>query len=190
MGFLAAEGNLRLGDDADGTFVDTDIYPDDGARARATKRLWIMFRSLSSHSFHQGGPKSIEPTVSDLSDAEEDLMDVLALTQPNDHCIMPAPIEELRPHAKRILGSSTPGSYPSISRGDFLSLLKLILSIQLDKPTWGPHEPYFYTGRVIQRPSPDTLQGATDAILRRLTSSEKGDIDWHVFNDVLNAYLV
>lgn len=168
--------------------MDKDRYPD--ANARASKRLWIMFRSLSTHCFSLGGFEKIKPSVVGLSNTEEDLMEVLALTQPENPCIMPAPIEELRPHAKRLLSSSTPCTYPSIPRGDFLSLLRLMLSIQLDKPEWGPHEPSFYTGRVLIKPDAEILQGAADAILRCSTSSEKRDVDWESFKNVMNIYLV
>lgn len=117
-------------------------------------------------------------------------MEVLALTQPDNACIMPAPIEELRPHAKRILNSSTRYTYSSIPRAEFLNLLKLILSVQLDKPQWGDHEPYFYTGRVLTPPDPDMIQGTANALLRKSTSSEKGDFDWLSFQNVLNVDLV
>ena len=98
-------------------------------------------------------------------------MDVLCLTQPDDPCIMPAPIEDLRPHATRILNSSMPHACSLIPREDFLSLLKLILSVQLDKPVWGPHEPYFHTGRILIHPSSEILKGAADAILKQFTSN-------------------
>lgn len=188
IGFLAAEGNLRLGDNADGITMDAGRYPD--ASARASKRLWILFRSLSSGSLTSSGPKMVETNVADLSNTEEDLMEVLALTQPDNACIMPAPIEELRPHARRILKFSTRYTYSWIPRAEFLNLLKLILSVQLDKPQWGDHEPYFYTGRVLTPPDPDIIQGTADALLRRSTSSEQGDVDWKSFEKVLNVDLV
>ena len=188
VGLLAAEGNLRLGDNADGVTMDGDKYPD--ANARASKQLWMMFKSFSIQVAHSNRPKVTEARVADLSTIEEDLMDVLCLTKPDDPCIMPAPIEELRPHAKRILSSSTPYTCSSIPRGDFLGLLKLILSIESDKPEWGPHEPRFYTGRILVPPRSDILQGASNAVLRRFTSSENIDVDWHVFKNVLSVYLV
>ena len=168
--------------------MDTDVYPD--GNARTMKKLWIMFKSLTISSPHPSPPELIESSVVKLSTTEEDLMDALCLTQPDDPCIMPAPMETLRPHAKRILSSSTPYACSSIPRGDVLSLLKLILSVQLDKPKWGSHQPYFYTGRILVYPDPEVLQGAADAILRRSTSDEKRDIDWHIFQNVLSIYLV
>lgn len=188
IGFLAAEGNLRLGDNADGITMDADEYPDAGARA--SKRLWILFRSLSRRSLTSSGPKMVENNVASLSNTEEDLMEVLALLQPDNTCIMPAPIEELRPHARRILDSSTQYTYSSIPRAEFLNLLKLILSVQLDKPEWGDHEPYFYTGRVLTPPDPDIIQGTADAILRKSTPSDKGDVDCKSFQNILNVDLV
>lgn len=188
IGFLAAGGTLRLGEDADGITTDADGYPDHSARA--SKHLWILFRSFSSPSSCFSGRKSIESTVADPIDTQEDLMEVLALTQPVNHCIMPAPIEELRPHARRILSSSTLYTCSSIPRGDFLSLLKLILSVQLDKPEWEFHEPYFYTGRIQVPPNLDILQGSADAILRGLTSSEKNGVEWQSFQTIMNVYLV
>ena len=126
----------------------------------------------------------------DLSSTEDDVMEILALTQPDNLCIMPAPMEELRPHAKRILSSSTPYYFSSIPRDDFLSLLKLILSVQLDKPEWSSHEPYFHTGRVLKHTNPDILHGAAGAILRSSTSSEKRDIDWQSFKNILSVHVV
>ena len=188
IGFLAAEGNLRLGENADGITMNADRYPDDSARA--SKRLWMLFRSLAGHSAEVEEPKVVDINLAGLSSTEYDLMEVLALTQPDNACIMPAPIEELRPHARRILGSSTPRTYSSILRGDFLSLLKLLLSIQLDMPEWGDHEPYYYSGRILDSPDPDVLQGAADAILKKSIPDETEDIDWLSFQNILNVYLV
>ena len=187
IGLLAAEGNLRLGDNADGITMDRDRYPD--ANARASKRLWILFKSLSTTPL-LGQFRSTESSMVDLSTTEDDLMDVLALTQPDNPSIMPAPIEELRPHAKRILGSSTFQKYYSIPYGDLLSLLKLMLSIQIDKPEWGSHQPYFNTGSILLPPNPDILQRAADAILSSFTYGGTADIEWHEFNNILSVYLV
>ena len=188
IGFLAAEGNLCLGDNADGISMNTDRYPDDSARA--SKHLWMLFKSLAGHSVEENEPKVVATNLAGLSNTEDDLMEVLALTQPNNPCIIPAPIEELRPHARRILGSSTPCTCSSIPRRDFMSLLKLILSVQLDKPEWGNHEPEYYTGRILVSPDPDILQGAADAILNKSISSETKDVDWPSFQNILNVYLV
>ena len=168
--------------------MDADKYAD--TNARALKRLSILFKSLSMESSRLNQPKSIEFSVADWSSTEEHLMDVLCLIQPDDPCIMPAPIEELRPHAERILNSSTPYTCSSIPRRDFLRLLKLLLSVQLIEPEWGSHEPYFHTGHVLIHPGSDTLQGAADALLRRFTSSEKSDVNWHSFKNVLSVYVV
>lgn len=188
VGLLAAEGNLCLGSNASGITMDADGCPD--AKTRASKRLWILFRSLSTQVSHSRQPKVPEASVADLSTIEEDLMDVLALTQPDNMCIMPAPMEELRPHAKRILRSSTPYTCSSIPREDFLGLLKLILSVQLDEPQWGSEQPRFHTGRILVQPESDILQGASDAILRLFTSSEYKDVDWLLFKNTLDVYLV
>ena len=180
---------MLLGNNADGVIMDRHKHTD--ASGRASKQLWIIFRSLSIQSSYSSRPKIPEASVADLSTIEDDLMDVLCLTQPDDPCIMSAPMEELRPHAKRILSSSTPYSCSSIPREDFLSLLTLLLSIQLDKPEWGPsHEPPWHTGRILEQPRSDILQGASEAILRSFTPGEKKDIEWHVFKYVLNIYLV
>lgn len=188
IGFLAAEGNLRLGENANGITMNAERYPDDSARA--SKNLWLLFRSLAGHSAEVDEPKVVGTNLAGLSNTEDDLMEVLALTQPDNLCIMPAPIEELRPHARRILGSSTLCAYSSIPREDFLSLLKLILSVQLDKPEWGDHEPDYHTGRILVSPDPDILQGAADAILEKSISSEARDVDWCSFQNILNVYLV
>ena len=168
--------------------MNADRYPDESARA--SKRLWMLFRSLSGPSSSPSGSKLLETNVANLSDTEEDLMEVLALTQPDNPCIMPAPIEVLRPHARRILSPSTPYKPSMIPRGDFLNLLKLMLSVQLDKPEWGDHEPYFYTGHIPIPPDSDTLQGAAEAILRKCILDEDRDIDWQSFRNVLDIYLV
>ena len=188
IGFLAAEGNLQLLDNAVGLNMSAERYSNTGARA--SKCLWMLFKSFSSHSPHSKVSKSADPGEADLSDTEEDLMEVLALTRPDNACIMPAPIEELRPYARRILGSSTPCIYPSIPRGDFLNLLKLILSVELDKPEWGDHEPYFYTGRILTAPDPDFLHGVANAVLKKSTASETIHIDWHSFRNASDVYLV
>lgn len=159
-------------------------------KARTSNQLWILYKSLSVQIPHSSQPKVAKVSVTDMSTTEEGLMDVLALTQPDNMCIMPAPIEELRPHAKRILSSSTPYAFSSIPREDFLGLVKLILSIQLDKPEWGPHQPLFHTGRVLLQPSEDVLQGASDAILKSFTSGEDKDVDWHDFKNTLSLHLV
>ena len=168
--------------------MDRDRYPD--ANARASKRLWLLFKSLSTRTALPDHHRSTESSVLDLTTTEEDLMDVLALTQPDNPCIMPAPIEELRPHAKRILGSSRFHTYYSIGQGDFLSLLSLMLSIQIDKPEWGSHQPYFNTGRILQPPNREVLRRAADAILRSFSREETADIKWHEFHKALSVHLV
>ena len=187
IGFLAAEGNLRLGDNANGVTMNADRYPDDDARS--SKHLWMLFRSLADHSDKTNEPKVVAADLAGRSNAEDDLREVLALTQPDNLCIMPAPIEEWRPHARRVLGSSTPCLYSPIPRGDFLSLLKLILSVQLDKPEWGNHEPCYYTGRILASPDLDILQGAADATLKKSIPSETKDVDWRSFQNILSVYL-
>ena len=188
IGFLAAEGNLRLGGNASGIRMNADRCPDD--IARASKNMWLLFRSLADDSAVLNENKVVETNLAGLSNTEDDLMEVLALTQPDNLCIMPAPIEELRPHARRILGSSTPCAYSSIPRGDFLSLLKLILSVQLEKPEWGDHGPDYHTGRILVSPDPEILQGAADAILEKSISNEMENVDWRSFQNILNVYLV
>ena len=188
IGFLAAEGNLRLGENADGITMDADRYPDESARA--SKRLWMMFRSFSTPYSETSGDTSIKMDRTGLPDTEEDLMEILALVEPDNPCIMPAPIEELRPHAKRILNSSMSYTYSSIPRRDFLNLLKLLLCVQLDKPEWEDHQPYFYTGRILTPSSPDILQGAADSILRKAIPDEGRDVDWYSFQNILNIHLV
>ena len=188
IGLLAAEGNLRLGDNADGITMDRDRYPD--ANARASKRLWILFKSLSTQKPLSADYGATTSSVLDLSTTEDDVMDVLALTQPDNPCIMPAPMEELRHYAKRILGSSEFHASYSIPQRDFLSLLNLMLSIQMDKPEWGSHQPYFNTGRILQRPPREFLRGAADAILRSFNHEVTEDIEWDDFHKVLRVYLV
>ena len=188
IGFLAAEGNLDLGENASGITMNADRYPDDSARA--SKHLWMLFRSLADHSAEVNELEVVEISLAGLSNTEDDLMEVLALTQPHNPCIVPAPIEELRPHARRILGFSTPCAYASIPREDFLGLLKLVLSVQLDKPEWGSHEPQYYTGGISVSRDPDILQGAAEAILNKSISSEAKDVDWRSFQNNLNVFLV
>ena len=185
---LATERNLRLGDNANGITMDRDRYPD--ANARASKRLWILFKSLSTRTPLPDHSRSTESSVLDLSTTEDDVMDVLALTQPDNPSIMPAPIKELRPHAKRILGSSTFHTYYSIPQRDFLSLLRLMMSIQINKPVWGSHQPYFNTGRILLTPNREIVRGATDAVLRSFNHEGTADIEWHEFHDVLRVHLV
>ena len=168
--------------------MDADTCPDDSARA--SKHLWGLFRSLSTSPSDLDRHKLMKSNAVDLSSTEEDVIEVLALTQPDNPCIMPAPIEELRPHAKRILSSSTPYDFSSIPLEDFFSLLKLMLSVQLDKPEWSSHEPYFHSGRVLKHTNPDILHGAAGAILRSSTSSEKRDIDWQLFKNILSVHVV
>ena len=94
VGFRAAEGNLDLGDNADGIAMNADRYPDDSARA--SKDLWMIFGSLAGHFAEVSGLEVVETSLAGLSNTEDDLLEVLALTQPHKACIIPAPIEELR----------------------------------------------------------------------------------------------
>ncbi|KAM0800037.1 hypothetical protein BDR22DRAFT_259109 [Usnea florida] len=195
IGLLAAEGTLCLGDDKWGTYMDRDRYPD--ANARASKRLWILFKSLSTRNPLPDHCRSTKSSVLDLSTTEDDLMDVLALTQPDNPCFILAPIEELRPHAKRILSSSKCHTYSSIPQREFLGLLRLMLSIQIDKPEWANLQPgtglilpYFSTGRILLHSNQDILRGAADAILRSFIYKGTANIEWHEFHKALSVYLV
>lgn len=185
IALLAAGGNLRLGDNADGITIDVDRYPN--ANARAEKQLWIMFKSLSIRIPQPTESESIETSEANLSTTEEDLMDVLCLAQPHDPCIMPAPIEELRPHAKRILNSSRPYACSSIPRGDFLTLIKLLLSTQMNKPV---RFSQVHTARTFPTLAIDLLDGLANSVVDRFSSNENGEIDWHGFNNVMSTYLV
>ncbi len=166
--------------------MDADRYPD--AKARASKQLWIMFKSLSTRIPLSSLPKSIESRVASMSTTEDDLMDVLCLIQPNDPCIMPAPIEELRPHAKRILSSSTTYDYSSIPRGDFVSLLKLLFCIQLGKPNLSSR--VHTTAHALPAVDLDLLDPLAVALLENSTPNEEGVVYWHDFNKIISIYLV
>ena len=162
--------------------MDTDLD------SRALKRLWIMFKSLSIQVPLSSRYKSIESGAVKLSTTEEDLMAVLYLTQPNNPCMMPAPIEELRPHAKRILNSSAAYECSFIPREDFRGLLKLLFCIEMDKPDRS-------LGVNIAAHAPpitdeDLLNGTADALLKNFTHNEEGDIYWHDFSNVISTYLV
>lgn len=164
--------------------MDGDRYPD--GSSRALKQLWIIFKSLSFQFAPSSGYKPSEAVG--LSTTEEDLMDVLCLTQPYDSCIMPAPIEELRPHAKRILNHSASYECSFIPRGDFLGLLKLLFCVKMDKPniSLGANT----TARALPIIDKDLLNGVVDALLKNFTFSEKGDIYWRDFSNVISTYLV
>ena len=184
IGLLAAEGNLDLGDNADGVTMDGDKYPD--GSSRALKQLWIVFKSLSLQFAPLSGYKSSEAVG--LSTTEEDLMDVLCLTQPYDPPMMPTPMEDLRPHAKRILNSPAPYECTFIPREDFLGLLKLLFCIEMDKPdrslgvTTAAH--------ALPITDKDLLNGIADALLKTFTPREKDDIYWRDFSNVISTYLV
>ncbi|MCJ1456963.1 hypothetical protein MMC28_007329 [Mycoblastus sanguinarius] len=130
------------------------------------------------------GPKDTECGQAELS-VEEDLLDVLALVQPADPCITAVQGDELRPHTSRILDSSEGYVYTLIPRKDLFSLLKLLLSIEIDKPKWGDR---FYTGHAPSTsPDPDILNRVTDAVLRRFTQDEESDVNWQTFKDALSV---
>lgn len=164
--------------------MDGDRYSD--GNSRALKQLWIIFKTLSIQFAPSSEYKSFEAVG--LSTTEEDLMDVLCLTQPNNPCIMPAPIEELRPHAKRILNFSAPYECSFIPREDFRGLLKLLLCIEMDKPDFS------LRGNIATHAPPiidkDLLDRIAEALLKNFTLNEKGDIHWHDFSNVINTYLV
>ena len=184
IGLLAAEGNLRLGDNGDGVTMDGDRYPD--GSSRALKRLWIVFKSLSLQFAPSSEFKSSEAVG--LSTTEEDLMDVLCLTQPYNPCIMPAPMEDLRPHAKRILNSPAPYECTSIPREDFLGLLKLLFCIVMNEPDRS--RGITTAAHALPITDKDLLNGTTDALLRNFSPREKGDIYWRDFSNVISTYLV
>lgn len=185
ISFLAADGNHRLGTIAKGS---TCMYDDDAPNV-GFKIYWIMFRSLATPWSHSIGPSSAECEERiigrDLANTEEDLMEVLfTLTQPEDPCIRTGYIEELRPYARKILGSWTQYDNYSIAHKDFLSLLKLILNIQPEKPQSGPN------GRILTHLNSTLFQDAASAITEVLVSGGKKDVDWHVFMVGVKKYLV
>ena len=185
MALLAADGTSRLGSDAIGATVEK--YRNSFRGTQASNNLWLMFRSLATRSSHMIGPKDTECGQAELS-VEEDLLDVLALVQPADPCITAVQGDELRPHTSRILDSSEGYVYTLIPRKDLFSLLKLLLSIEIDKPKWGDR---FYTGHAPSTsPDPDILNRVTDAVLRRFTQDEESDVNWQTFKDALSVSFV
>lgn len=181
IGLLAADGSVRLGDNADGITMDADRYPD--AIARASKRLCIMFKSLSIQNSHAIRPEPTQSSVANFPTTEEDLMDVLCLTQPDDACIMPAPMEELRPHAKRILRTPISNAHYSIPCADFRRLIRLLLCIRPER------SPCVRAVCALPTLDIDLLDGIADALLKHFNPNERSDISWHEFNNVISTYL-
>lgn len=84
------------------------------------------------------GPNN-QPTDSNL---EEDVMDVLAMTQPQSVSLAPSP-DQLGPAARKLLGEGPTRTRYRVTRRDFSTLLSLLLRLRLHKAKWGS---YFHYG--------------------------------------------
>ena len=170
--------------DAHGRDMDDGRYLSEDFRA--SSRLRLTFRSLSVLPFRTSGPGLPKSKENEISTAEEDILDVLLLVQPCDPCLMSISREEMLPHAQRI-GSSTRHTDSPIPREDFLNLLKLLLSVQMDPPKrFGS----FQTAHSMPETDINVLNEVAGALLRRFVPDEKSDIDWPIFKSVLDTYLV
>ncbi|KAJ5620840.1 hypothetical protein N7510_004824 [Penicillium lagena] len=80
-----------------------------------------------------------QPTDSGL---EEDVMDVLAMTQPQSVSLAPSP-DQLGPAARKLLDEGPTRTQYRVARRDLSTLLSLLLRLRLYKAKWGS---YFHYG--------------------------------------------
>ena len=181
VAFLAADGISRLGNDVVGAAVNADQGSD--VVTHEVKGLRRMFRSLAARS------SQVEPSQANVL-VTEDIIGVLALVQPSDYYKISIPREELRPHANSILASSGCHAcvYTSIPRQDLLNLLKLLLSLQIDKPKWGAHFSTAHTASID--PECDNLDEIANVLLSHFILQGETDVGWQTFRNVLSIYLV
>lgn len=176
---LAAEGNARV---AGPESLNPADFNDE--KSKASRRLWLLFRSMSVLSHRTNGLEKVGSK--DEERVIEDLVDVLVVIQLSDACIIDLSREQLRPHAERLASSMHYVCSP-IPRQDFLSLLKLLLSIAVNEPR---RDDGFHTARLLSNIDPDSLTGSADALLAPFTKSEDCNIEWEMFEDIMITYLV
>lgn len=169
--------------DADGRIIgegedtDTDF--------RASHRLRLIFRSFSICPF-DGGEAESSRFPSLLSRTEDDVVDVMLLAMPCDPCMAPPSRESVKPHAQRVALSARHIDF-LIPRKDLRALLRFLLSIESDPPE---RFRSFQTAHAAPGFNVDVLDGASDALLRRVAPNEDSDVKWLDFKSVVDVYLV
>lgn len=180
VALLGADGISRLGYSSIGIEIDPD-------RDRAFNSLYRIFRSLAIPSLSTPSSENPSGNEAEQWSQTDDLLDVLDLVQPSRVPYGPTCRDEFLIHASRILGSSKFYTYSSIPRGDIMSLLTLLLSIQIDEPEGGASFNTVHPSEGLGEEMPERL---ANAILRRFAPDEECDIDWYAFSSMLSNYLV
>ena len=127
----------------------------------------------------------------------DDLLDVLHLVHPPAATYASTFRDELRPHASRILGNTKISglnygnvfilSGHFIPRADFLSLLTLLLSIQLDEGIPGASCP---SARFPDDLNENLAERLANVIVQRFAPDEHSNVNCYIFKDLLSYYLV
>ena len=150
--------------------------------------LWRTFRSLSVRSEKTILPNKVDTRPAALSDEEEDLLDVLAFTQPADPCRMTVQRKELRPHARRILASSECCNDYCLTLTDLGCLVRLLLSLQIDKTVRNATDQQASTVSINE--DGGVSRRLVSAVLNRFDVQGQDRVEWQTFEDVITIYLV
>ena len=150
--------------------------------------LWRTFRSFSARSEEAALEKEVVSELVASSDAEEDLLDVLAFTQPANPCRMTVQRKELRPHARRILASSKHCNEYSLTLADLGHLVWLLLSLQVHKTVRDGIDQKALVLSVNE--DRDASKSLTNSVLDRFKVHGRKTVEWQTFKDVIRSHLV
>ena len=150
--------------------------------------LWRIYRGLSARSMKAILGEKVEPQSPASSDEEEDLLDVLAFTQPADPCRMTVQRKELRPHAQRILSSAEYCTGYSLTLTDLANLVRVLLSLQVDGSVRNIINKQ--ASIVSINEDNDALNSLTSAVTAKFNVHGREEVKWQTFKEVINLYLV
>lgn len=125
VSLLAGRGTDLLGTQAEGEY----FWRHDRAFFRRAD-FQRIFRSVSLPE----GPNN-HPTNPAL---EEDVMDVLAMTQPQSETLAPSP-DQLEPASRKLLGEGSVRTGYQLPQKSLSTLLSLLPRLRLHKSKWGSH---------------------------------------------------
>lgn len=131
VSLLAGRGTDLLGTQAEGEY----FWRHDRAFFRRAD-FQRIYRSISL-------PEAPDNQLTDPS-LEEDVMDVLAMTQPQSETLAPSP-NQLGPASRRLLGQGSVRTGCRVTQSDLSTLLSLLLRLRLHKAKWGS---YFHFGTI------------------------------------------
>lgn len=123
-------------------------YVQNGRPCTCRHNVDRILRSISQLS--SDIPDSNQPSKISSSFIKDDMMDVVATTEPNDDKGIPGP-NELAPPAQHLLDDKSASYHSQLHIDHFATLMRMLTRVKLHKPTWSRQNFHYGT---LEEPTP------------------------------------